>query len=1821
MARTAGLTLELNNYRAFTDEMRNLDRIIDGLDDRIDRVGRSMDKFERENTEAGRSMQGLGQQSEKTSRQVQSDFQAIGREAERLESTGQRLEGFGARLTLFISGPALALKQFATDAAIEFESSFAGVKKTLDTTGLSAEETTVAFAELREGIRDLATDGTSAVSGIENAQNELARIAELGGQLGVAREDLLNFTETVGELTLATDLSAESASTMIAQFTNITGGKEFDRLGSTIVELGNRMATTEGQVLEFGSRLAAAGTQAGFSQADILGLGAAMASLGLEAEAGGTAMTRVFNTLGVAVATGNADLRTFAEVSGLTVDEFSQLFEEDAAGALNTFIEGLSELDRAAQLDIFNQLGFNDVRVQDTLSRLSANPELLAEGIELANQAFEENTALQTEANQRFETTASQMNLLQNNIRDVAISLGDALLPKINAMIDFFVPLIRGLADTNPEILAFGATLLGVAAAAGPVILYLSQFIMFFEFMGTVSLAPLIVPLTLIGAILVDIVTHAEQVGAAFSGLSAEFGELFSNVASIGAGIVGIIGNLTPTVEAVAPAFSPVALVLETITAGIQAINEQLSNAAELLSLINFATTDDPLAATEAERNRLLEERQQILLDIQQLEQGIADSSGVAASHTVEQGDTLYDLARQYGVTVDQLKELNGLTDSTILVGQELVISEGSSDASAEIATLQAQLDALDAQIAGLPATVQAVFNAFAGTPLFEQIFGSDPGAAQRALQFFEDVNVEIQNIQSFLNEIGGGILDIFAGDIESGAARVQAAFDGIVESVLSVFDLFFGLNADPLEDVAEGVARAEEEFGGIPVVNPLRTFVNNLKTEFDKLASGDFSSIDTWIQENVIQAVTDGIDRVKEWLVGPSSAIRGFVGNLIAPFIDEFEGFRRALEDSPLVKLIEDTFSNVFGSLFGDPFADINLDAGIDISGLTPSAIFGQLGTFKDQILDFIGGLQAELQPALETLGIIFGPAFKSLEDGIVGFIEGVQTIDWPQVQTTFEEFITPILDTLAGMATGGLVVISSILAGIGAALPAVGLAIGDFGTAIGALSIGDIDGFFNSMSSGLTNLANAIGLFVGGAIGNVDQVMSDLTEQDLLAQGATPGELNAAQGGDGQFDGIGTRLNEIKDTVVGFFTGIQTALAPVFTFFDDTIGQGLRDLGEGFTGFVDEINGADWSGVQTILNAFGTAIGLLSGIFAVAALLGIGSIMSGLGEALPDIGAALGDIADFFSAVTTGDVDGMKTSLHNFLGDIGQAFADFALGAANNVLGVLEDLTGLDFASAEEGLGALGGQISALGEAFVEAFDLDILFDRLTLAFDNMVLALQTVAEKIGEVLHLDTSELSVAQAETQSRVEDETFALAAYDELQTQLGSSAIDLSVPLTIDVNGEAITLTLADALSDPRIVEQLGDNASELITDALTLAAQTGDYESVSTALNLAMTNGIDVSTLDLDFSNVLNQMIADGMSEEDIAAFAQELQAAGIDVGAAFSDAIGQALAEGDIDTAQILTDAAVETGGEEAATTIAQNIAEDFGTELATAFTDLTVDPFTDLGLSEEEARAIGDNIIAGLTAGITEGQPELETATQTMSDDVKALIEESWRVNSPSEYMREIGAYLLEGLALGMIENVGLVNVPLQMIVELEQQMKTKMTEVGAEWQLQSAYMVDAIGKVSIQVKNLIPNVMALHAEIAKIGAVPILYVVPGQAGVVPQFAEGGRGEAGMISRVAEPSIGGIELIRTDAGGSYMISSTGFYAMPPEPLNSDFVYGGGGRGGAGGGSNINNTFGDIYINVPAGTAQVTPDVIKEGLDLWSRQNTPQRQHRNSV
>ena len=342
---------------------------------------------------------------------------------DKIKTFGDSVSSLGGKLTTGLTLPLVASVGMVTKAAVDYESAFAGVKKTVD------ETATVSYKNLSDGIRQMAKElPASAV--------EIANVAEVAGQLGIKAEDILTFSRTMIDMGESTNLSAEEAATAIAKIANILGltSDEYGRFGASVVDLGNNFATTERDIVEMTNRLAAGGKLAGLTAPDILGLATAMSSVGIEAEAGGTAMTQTLTAIGNAVSlTGKGaadDLNLIAKTAGMTSEEFQQAWKEKPVVALQSFIKGLKDAqEKGVNMNaILAQLGMTGIRQSNMLKSLALASDKMGDAVDRSNKAWKENTALTNEANKRYETTESQLKMFKNQVTDLAIEFGGPLL-------------------------------------------------------------------------------------------------------------------------------------------------------------------------------------------------------------------------------------------------------------------------------------------------------------------------------------------------------------------------------------------------------------------------------------------------------------------------------------------------------------------------------------------------------------------------------------------------------------------------------------------------------------------------------------------------------------------------------------------------------------------------------------------------------------------------------------------------------------------------------------------------------------------------------------------------------------------------------------------------------------------------------------------------------------------------------------------------------------------------------------------------------------------------------------------------------------------------------------------------------------------------------------------------------------------------------------------------------------------------------------------------------------------------------------------------
>lgn len=360
--------------------------------------------------------------------------------------------------------------------AIEFESAFAGVVKTLDTKGLSGDQVTETLNNLRSGLIDMSTR-------IPKSASELAGIAEIAGQLGIERDNVLKFTETMARLADSTNIAGEEGALALAKFMNVMGTSQgdVDKLGAVMVQLGNNMATTEADILNMATRLSDLGILAGFSEPQVLAWASAMSSVGIEAEMGGTAMKKMVTEIERATLGGGESLEQFAKIAGVSASEFKKAFDKDASGATLMFLKGMEKVKSSGGSisQVLDDMGIKEVRLRETIVKLASANEDVSKALGMANDEWKTHQALLKESGQRYETTESNIQLMKNQIAAAQIEIGTAFLPVIRDLSMWLGNLAMKFNALDPSTRKTIVTIGLIVLAIGTVLLVGGALIMF----------------------------------------------------------------------------------------------------------------------------------------------------------------------------------------------------------------------------------------------------------------------------------------------------------------------------------------------------------------------------------------------------------------------------------------------------------------------------------------------------------------------------------------------------------------------------------------------------------------------------------------------------------------------------------------------------------------------------------------------------------------------------------------------------------------------------------------------------------------------------------------------------------------------------------------------------------------------------------------------------------------------------------------------------------------------------------------------------------------------------------------------------------------------------------------------------------------------------------------------------------------------------------------------------------------------------------------------------------------------------------------------
>jgi TP901 family phage tail tape measure protein len=849
------------------------------------------------------------------------------------------LQSWGSNLTKAVTLPIIAAGIASGKAAIDFETAFTGVTKTVD----GSDED---FAALRKNILETSTQ-------MPFAATEIARVAQTAGQLGVKVGDIQDFTKTMLMLGTATDdLGADEAASTIAQFAAITGMSidDSDRLAASIVALGNNFPTTEGKIASMALRLSAAGRQAGMTEAQTLGFAAALASVGIEAEMGGSAFSKMLLNIDMAVASGGDELKQFAKVSGMSADQFAKAWKDAAAGAMETFIVGLSEVEsKGGNLSsTLGKLGVDEVRLRDTMMRLAGGVDKVKGAVSESTKAWSENNALQKEYDRFAETMQSQITTTMNKLNTAGINIGAGLMPALDKVLDVVGNIAGAFADMDEGLrntLIFGG---GALAAIGPLL------------NGLGGLAKTVI----------DFPTTMKNVGTAFSML----GGLFTNPVGLGitaatVGVVGLVSALNSLrTDDIKGAFANVEYDEEQIARMTKQLEEgtlQINKNVQLAININEETNEIKNKINAYFADGKLDSK-----DVKQIKQDVEVIVNETFTETNKDGVVTKVEAALLTELVSLQEELNGILDGMQGKTGQAALDEAMAVLE-RIENIRLRLGVINSEM------YQEQLGSYNRITMG---LGTEEDVLPATLHLKQEYEVELVNITQDYKDQRAELIRKFNEAINSGNTEEAEKIDIKIKEL----DLKFEVDKQKLQsDYLTGLSKLFEGLGpslGEEYAKVLEDLAKNwdmqalVQSALDTITNGgtvDEDAIKSILTPEVLakyfKLPPDAIDQIlKDPTIfgGLSTMLSQLMYELRTEFTKELKG----LDKNPIVSALE--------TLFKD---ETFLEA---IQNFDPSAVWGALldalksYDLKDDKLgnDFVQKVIEDIQKQFETITVPAG-------------------------------------------------------------------------------------------------------------------------------------------------------------------------------------------------------------------------------------------------------------------------------------------------------------------------------------------------------------------------------------------------------------------------------------------------------------------------------------------------------------------------------------------------------------------------------------------------------------------------------------------------------------------------------------------------------------------------------------------------------------------------------------------------------------------------------------------------------------------------------
>lgn len=362
-----------------------------------------------------------------------------------------------------LSAALLAIPTATTAVAASYEKDFAQV---IRTTGIAGDEANTLFGELK----NMATQ-------IPLSFGELSNIASIAGQLGIAKNEVAAFTDTVAKFSAASNVGISDAATAfgrLEQSFNADGKIPdfYNKIGSAIAKVGVESAASETEIVAVTNQISAAGAQFGFTAEQIVGLSGALASVRIRPELARGAFQRILLQLSRAADQGTDSFDKFAKYTGVVGQAGIDLFKQDPSQFFNKYINGIKGTISNGQSvsAVLDDIGAKNVFDKQFILGLANGQQVYNKALADSAGAFKEGTFLNDSTRGIFETFAATIQKLGNAFANLGQNLGGGGLSVLKPMADTVLNVttaVNNLIDKVPGIRFVVNALLAIGAVTG----------------------------------------------------------------------------------------------------------------------------------------------------------------------------------------------------------------------------------------------------------------------------------------------------------------------------------------------------------------------------------------------------------------------------------------------------------------------------------------------------------------------------------------------------------------------------------------------------------------------------------------------------------------------------------------------------------------------------------------------------------------------------------------------------------------------------------------------------------------------------------------------------------------------------------------------------------------------------------------------------------------------------------------------------------------------------------------------------------------------------------------------------------------------------------------------------------------------------------------------------------------------------------------------------------------------------------------------------------------------------------------------------------